>query len=126
MSGRWDDYANCKGQHVDVFYPSGPGEGGTNVPHLIRALCRDCPVVMACRTASVAERYGWWGGTSQVERRKIRKAINYVLEPDMDATEINKFRRAADRGFTEGNMHTALARVIGAKAAAVVLGWRVM
>lgn len=118
----WSDLANCRGTYVEEFYPSGPDAGGTVVLKTVQALCRDCPVKDACRVASVPEHWGFWAGLGQVERRKMRRAVNYV-PPDMDK-DIGRFHRAADRGFAEGNMHTALSRLLGQKRAAVVLGWR--
>ena len=121
----WTDKANCRGQYVNEFFPDPQMDGGNGkVLDTIQRLCRNCPVQQACRTASVPEIYGFWGGLTATQRRAMRKRINYV--PGALDADIGKFHRAADRGYNESNLHTALARVIGAKAATVVLGWRVM
>lgn len=120
----WTDEANCRGQYVNEFFPDPQVDGGNgHVLDGIQALCRDCPVQQACRTASLPEMFGFWGGLTAKQRRVMRRRINYV-PPPLEA-DVGKFHRAADRGYHEGNMHTALARVIGARAATVVLGWRV-
>lgn len=122
-AGRWPELANCVGTYVDEFYPSGPGAGGTFVRLTVRDLCTDCPVRDACRVASVGERWGWWGGLSQVDREEMRAAIGYEM-PDLDSDVANKFHRAADRGYATDDMLGALARIIGERRAAIVMGWK--
>ena len=118
----WTDGANCRGQYVSEFYPDLDGGGNGHVLGTIRALCTDCPVQQACRAASVPEIYGFWGGLTAAERISMRKRIKYIT-PALDA-DIARFHRAADRGYHEGNMHTALTRLLGEQRAAIVLGWR--
>jgi hypothetical protein len=69
----WREHANCKGIQTTLFYP----EQGCSVHEVnaAKAVCRACPVVGPCLEYAIAncEMVGIWGGTSERERRAIRR-----------------------------------------------------
>lgn len=72
----WRDRAACRDADTNLFFP-GPGEG-----HKVRdalAYCSTCPVRDACLAYALgfADRDlpGIYGGTTEPERRKIRKRL---------------------------------------------------
>jgi WhiB family redox-sensing transcriptional regulator len=66
--------ARCRGADAELFF--GPPGMETRVERMRRestakAMCRDCPAVLACRTYALeqGEVYGVWGGLGEQERR---------------------------------------------------------
>ncbi|MFF7238999.1 WhiB family transcriptional regulator [Streptomyces collinus] len=72
----WRDQAACAGEDPEIFFPlvdlSAPGTEAS----LARAVCRRCPVIIACRTWALdhGEDDGIWGATTAAQRRAIRRA----------------------------------------------------
>lgn len=68
----WAHRAACAAPGVDrrIFFP---GQGEDARP--AKAICARCPVAVECLTFALdnGERFGIWGGTSQRERRLIRR-----------------------------------------------------
>jgi WhiB family redox-sensing transcriptional regulator len=66
----WMSQANCLGINPDLFFP----ERGESVTEA-KAVCADCIVRNRCREYAITnnEKFGIWGGTSERERRRIRK-----------------------------------------------------
>ncbi len=68
----WRDLAACRGLDPDLFYP----EQGDNIGLAkARAVCAPCEVRSACLAYALdaVEQHGVWGGTSESERRKMRR-----------------------------------------------------
>ena len=67
----WMDQGACRGYPAEVFFPS----QGEDCRHA-KAICKGCPVRIACREYGIAngEAFGVWGGLSERERRRIRVA----------------------------------------------------
>lgn len=66
----WQDFANCRGADVDIFFPDrGASTRGA------KEICAACQVRAECLDYAVTrgEKFGIWGGLSERERRKIRK-----------------------------------------------------
>jgi WhiB family redox-sensing transcriptional regulator len=62
--------AACKDHpYPDAFFPVGPGAHAGPV----RIFCGNCPVREQCLDYGLMENYGIWGGTSERERRRIRR-----------------------------------------------------
>lgn len=60
---------SCRGLDPELFFP-GRGESTTEA----RAVCQTCPCLDACLEWAIAnESFGVWGGTTERERRRIRK-----------------------------------------------------
>jgi WhiB family transcriptional regulator, redox-sensing transcriptional regulator len=69
LPGDWTELAECTGL-TDLFYP----ERGDDVT-AAKAVCAGCPVKAECLEFAVVngEAWGVWGGTSERERRRIRR-----------------------------------------------------
>lgn len=78
----WMEYAACRGEDTELFFPWSVGNVGltSHSAERIRregpakAICSRCPVSAQClafaiRTGSV----GIWGGTNETERRRLRR-----------------------------------------------------
>ena len=67
----WQDRANCMGVDPDLFFP----ERGASTREA-KEVCRGCVVQMDCLEYALAngEKFGIWGGMSERERRRIRRA----------------------------------------------------
>jgi WhiB family redox-sensing transcriptional regulator len=74
----WRLQAQCRGAALEVFFPADAENGGRRRHRESHAkqICRSCPVLERCRTHAVnaPERYGIWGGTTPVERRRMLAA----------------------------------------------------
>lgn len=66
----WQVGARCLEADPEVFFPE---RGGSS--KAARAVCNDCPVKVECLRYALAnrEQFGIWGGTSERERRRLRK-----------------------------------------------------
>jgi WhiB family redox-sensing transcriptional regulator len=76
---RWQADAACQGEQGSVFYP--PIRHERKATRLTReqrakAVCQSCSVRPDCLDAALRhnERYGIWGGLTDVERRHLREA----------------------------------------------------
>src|SRR6476620_9557576 len=68
---RWQGQANCLGVDPDLFFP----ERGASTKEA-KGVCRGCVVREDCLEYALAngEKFGIWGGMSERERRRIRRA----------------------------------------------------
>jgi WhiB family transcriptional regulator, redox-sensing transcriptional regulator len=68
---RWQDLANCLGVDPDLFFP----ERGASTKEA-KEVCRGCVVREECLEYALAngEKFGIWGGMSERERRRVRRA----------------------------------------------------
>jgi WhiB family redox-sensing transcriptional regulator len=66
----WQVGARCLQVDPEIFFPE---RGGSS--KAARAVCRECPVKTECLRYALAnrEQFGIWGGTSERERRRLRK-----------------------------------------------------
>lgn len=69
----WRADAACLDMPAGLFY-AGPHEN--HVAARARTVCATCPVADACLEFALVhdERFGIWGGTSERERRRLRRA----------------------------------------------------
>ena len=65
------DLGSCRGMDPDIFFPD-RGESLTPA----KTICADCIVRDECLEYALdnRERFGVWGGTSERERRRLRRA----------------------------------------------------
>jgi WhiB family redox-sensing transcriptional regulator len=68
QSGDWRLAAACRGLDPKLFFP----ERGEDTS-AAKAVCAGCPVRGACLAENLAEHNGIWGGTSEHERRVLRR-----------------------------------------------------
>ena len=66
----WQANARCSEVDPEIFFPE---RGGSS--KAARAVCNKCDVRMQCLEYALnnKEQFGIWGGTSERERRKLRK-----------------------------------------------------
>lgn len=66
----WQGVAACLEVDPEIFFPE---RGGSS--KAARAVCMNCRVRIECLKYALAnrEQFGIWGGTSERERRKLRK-----------------------------------------------------
>lgn len=69
----WMTDAACKGMDPALFFPT----QGQPVSKHAKAACQTCPVLDVCREAAITDGslHGYWGGTSERQRRAIRKEL---------------------------------------------------
>jgi WhiB family redox-sensing transcriptional regulator len=76
-SEAWRDHANCRSADPNLFFPpAGTEEAPPEEIEAARALCQACPVREACLQFALETRQqdGIWGGTTEEERRRLRRA----------------------------------------------------
>lgn len=67
----WQDRALCAQTDPEAFFPEKGGAHG-----LAKQVCFSCPVREECLEFAIEnrERFGIWGGLSEIERRPLLKA----------------------------------------------------
>ncbi len=67
----WQARANCMGVDPELFFP----ERGSSTREA-KEVCRGCVVQEDCLEFAIAngEKFGIWGGMSERERRRVRRA----------------------------------------------------
>ncbi|MDA8313969.1 MAG: WhiB family transcriptional regulator [Actinomycetota bacterium] len=68
----WIEQANCRGVDPELFFPA-RGEPTRDA----KALCKGCVVREECLDYALAhgERWGIWGGTTERDRRRLRRSL---------------------------------------------------
>jgi WhiB family transcriptional regulator, redox-sensing transcriptional regulator len=71
----WRTKAACASVAPDLFFPAGETGDALEQAEAAKAICAGCPVRSECLEFAIATRqqYGIWGGTTEVERRSIRR-----------------------------------------------------
>lgn len=74
----WEKDAACRDSDPNMFFP----ERGSSTREA-KAVCAICPVRDECLDYALmnGEKFGIWGGTSERERRRIRK-IRTIEDPE--------------------------------------------
>jgi WhiB family redox-sensing transcriptional regulator len=72
----WRGQAACRDTDPDLFFPVGTTGPALEQIATARAVCEACPVQEPCLEFALLTNQdsGIWGGTSEDERRKLRKA----------------------------------------------------
>lgn len=69
----WQKDGLCTGQGPALWFPP----RGTPISQIAKAkaICRQCPIRQKCLDYALyhGDRYGIWGGTTEMERRKMRQ-----------------------------------------------------
>lgn len=68
MSAAWKSRAACHGL-TELFFV----DKGAYTTDAAKAVCRSCPVIAECLELGIDERHGVWGGTTEPERRVLRR-----------------------------------------------------
>jgi WhiB family redox-sensing transcriptional regulator len=70
----WRDHAACRDVDPDLFFPFGTSGASLRQIDEARQICRTCPVCGPClRWALDSGDAGVWGGTTEDERRSLRR-----------------------------------------------------
>jgi WhiB family redox-sensing transcriptional regulator len=72
----WRTRSACRDSDPDVFFPIGSTGPALEQIETARRICAACPVRDECLEFALAtnQEAGIWGGTTEEERRKLRKA----------------------------------------------------
>ena len=76
MDDRWRMSAACRDLDTDLFFPVGTtGEWIYEISQA-KGVCRACPVISPCLEFALVtnQECGVWGGTSEDERRSLRRS----------------------------------------------------
>jgi WhiB family redox-sensing transcriptional regulator len=75
------DSANCVGIDVNMFFTE-DGSSTFQEENFLKRTCAACPVKSECLDYALNHAVlGWWGGTSEYQRKQLRKKLNIVAEP---------------------------------------------
>jgi WhiB family redox-sensing transcriptional regulator len=71
----WRSQANCRDTDPELFFPIGNTGEAVRLLSRARLVCSDCAVKAACLefALNTNQDCGVWGGTSEEERRDIRR-----------------------------------------------------
>jgi len=71
----WLDYAACRDSDPDLFFPATDVSPGRAQVEAAKKVCRPCPVKGTClsRALDYGPEAGIWGGTTEAERRLLRR-----------------------------------------------------
>jgi WhiB family redox-sensing transcriptional regulator len=71
----WRDAAACRDTNPDLFFPVGTTGPAIEQIAQAKTVCGECPAQPACLEFALVTNQdsGVWGGTSEEERRKLRK-----------------------------------------------------
>ena len=77
-SDEWRRNAACRDTDPDLFFPIGTTGPAIEQIESAKAVCRSCDAQTLCLEYALATNQdsGIWGGTSEDERRKLRKQYN--------------------------------------------------
>ena len=75
MHDRWRQEASCRNVDPDLFFPVGTTGMAIEQIESAKAVCDECPVSGPCLefALSTNQDSGVWGGTSEEERRSLRR-----------------------------------------------------
>ena len=73
--------ANCIGIDVNMFFTE-DGSSTFIEENLLKRTCDACPVKSECLDYALNHAVlGWWGGTSEGQRKRLRQKLNITAEP---------------------------------------------
>ena len=73
----WREHAECRSEDPDLFFPIGTSGPALLQTEQAKAVCRRCPVREPCLEWAMEtdQTLGVWGGTSETERRALKRRI---------------------------------------------------
>ncbi|MFJ7495151.1 WhiB family transcriptional regulator [Streptomyces sp. NPDC097727] len=76
LTGDWQTRGACRGEDPELFFPVGDSGPALLQTVLAKAVCGPCPVTAACLRWAMddGEVHGIWGGTSEDDRRLLRRS----------------------------------------------------
>ena len=75
-TGAWRNRSLCRDSNPELFFPIGATGPALDQIEAAKEICAECPVRAECLEFALAtnQEAGVWGGTTEEERRKLRKA----------------------------------------------------
>jgi WhiB family transcriptional regulator, redox-sensing transcriptional regulator len=72
----WRDHAACRRLDPDLFFPVSTSGASLTDIEAAKRVCRRCPVATPCLrwALDLGQVSGIWGGTTEEERRALRRA----------------------------------------------------
>jgi WhiB family redox-sensing transcriptional regulator len=76
VDASWRDHAACRFAAPELFFPAGTTGVALDEIEAAKAVCKACPVQDACLRFAFETKQedGIWGGTTEDERRRLRRA----------------------------------------------------
>ena len=76
----WRDRASCRDTSPELFFPIGTTGLALDQIDAAKQVCVECPVSSQCLEFALAtnQEAGVWGGTTEDERRRLRKGLDVV------------------------------------------------
>ena len=75
------DTPNCESTDSDAFFVP-DGQGTYTDVNMLRRICGTCPVKSECLDYALRhEVLGYWGNTTENQRKQLRKQLNIISEP---------------------------------------------
>ncbi|MDR6978913.1 WhiB family redox-sensing transcriptional regulator [Streptomyces sp. 3330] len=73
----WREHAECRHEDPDLFFPIGTSGPALLQTEQAKGVCRRCPVREQCLEWAMEtdQTLGVWGGTSENERRALKRRI---------------------------------------------------
>lgn len=88
----------CVGVGVEYFYQDDLPINERPGYHIMRDLCRSCPIVSECLTWALhRELHGFWAGTLPKMRHELRRQLGIALCAPEDAETYLRLQAEADR-----------------------------
>ncbi len=89
LSDRWRDKAACRSTDPELFFPVGSTASALEEIRTAKAVCQSCPVQLPCLRFALETNQdtGIWGGTTEEERRALRRSRVAQLPPGIAAGE---------------------------------------
>ena len=83
----WRDTASCRDTDPDLFFPVGTTGPALEQIASAKAVCVECEVNAECLEYAISHNQdsGIWGGTSEEERRQMRRARQRELKAQRTA-----------------------------------------
>lgn len=76
VEGRWRDQASCRFVSPELFFPTGSTGPAIEEIRTAKAVCHGCHVQRECLQFALEtnQEAGIWGGTTEDERRRLRRS----------------------------------------------------
>ena len=83
----WRQFAECRDTDPDLFFPVGTTGPALEQIANAKAVCRTCDVQGLCLEYAISTNQdsGVWGGTSEEERRQMRRARQQLAKAQRSA-----------------------------------------
>jgi len=83
----WRQFAECRDTDPDLFFPVGTTGPALEQIANAKAVCRTCDVQALCLEYAISTNQdsGVWGGTSEEERRQMRRARQQLAKAQRSA-----------------------------------------